>query len=82
MLIQHGKKMTKLCARASGLTCHALVFKALELSMEPLGTLGAPLRYLLPGRCDLATVGRLQLPQPLANRPLRVLIALQFIFNF
>jgi hypothetical protein len=64
MLIQHGKKMTKLCA----------------VGLRPL-TLNAP-RYLLPGRCDLATVGGLQQLQPLADRLLRFLVAFNLIFNF
>jgi hypothetical protein len=57
MLIQHGKKMTKLCA----------------VGLRPL-TLRT-LRYLLPGRCDLATIGRLQKPQPLADHLLCLLVA-------
>jgi hypothetical protein len=64
MLIQHGKKMTKLCA----VGLRALILRAL--------------RHLLAGRCDLATVGRLQQLQPLADRLLRPLVAFYLIFNF
>jgi hypothetical protein len=57
MLIQHGRKMTKLCT----VGLRRLILKVL--------------RYLLPGRCDLATVGCLQKSQPLADRLLRPLVA-------
>ena len=56
MLIQHGEKMTKLCA------------VGLRPCPESPGK-------LLPGRCDLAAAGRLQLPQPLADRQLCLLVA-------